>query len=72
LPFDVAKTVVRRDPKAGSLAIFHLREDDTVQAVEAVNAPAEFVAGRMMVARRKQAVAARLADMSCPIRELAA
>ena len=72
LPFDVAKTVVRGDPTAGSLAIFHLREDDTVQAVEAVNAPAEFVAGRMMVARRKQAVAARLADMSCPIRELAA
>jgi 3-phenylpropionate/trans-cinnamate dioxygenase ferredoxin reductase subunit len=71
LPFDVAETVVRRDPGAGSLAIFHLRGDGTVQAVEAVNAPAEFMAGRMMIARGKQVVAARLADVACSIRELA-
>ena len=72
LPFDVAETVVRGDPRSGSFAIFHLSGDGTVQAVEAVNAPAEFMAGRMMIARRRQAVAARLRDVSCSMRELAA
>jgi 3-phenylpropionate/trans-cinnamate dioxygenase ferredoxin reductase subunit len=72
LPFDVTETVVRGDPLSGSFAIFHLSENGTVQAVEAVNAPAEFMAGRMMIARRKQAVAARLRDVSCSMREQAA
>ncbi|MGC1410868.1 MAG: FAD-dependent oxidoreductase [Acetobacteraceae bacterium] len=72
LPFDVAEIVMRGDPKTGSFAIFHLAEDGAVQAVEAVNAPAEFMAGRMMIARRKQVVAARLRDVSCSIRDLAA
>jgi 3-phenylpropionate/trans-cinnamate dioxygenase ferredoxin reductase subunit len=71
LPFDVAETVVRGDPGSASLSIFHLADDGTVQSVEAVNAPAEFMAGRMMIARRKQMVASRLADVSCSIRELA-
>jgi 3-phenylpropionate/trans-cinnamate dioxygenase ferredoxin reductase component len=71
LPFDVAETVVRDDPGSASLSIFHLADDGTVQSVEAVNAPAEFMAGRMMIARRKQMVASRLADVSCSIRELA-
>jgi 3-phenylpropionate/trans-cinnamate dioxygenase ferredoxin reductase subunit len=71
LPFDVAETVVRGDPRTGSFAIFHLAGDGTVQAVEAVNAPAEFMAGRMMIARRRQVVASRLRDVSCSIRELA-
>ena len=72
LSFDVTETVVRGDPLSGSFAIFHLSENGTVQAVEAVNAPAEFMAGRMMIARRKQAVAARLRDVSCSMREQAA
>ncbi len=71
LPFDVVETVTRGDPGSGSFAIFHLAEDGAVQAVEAVNAPAEFMAGRMMIARRKRVVASRLADVSCSIRELA-
>jgi 3-phenylpropionate/trans-cinnamate dioxygenase ferredoxin reductase subunit len=72
LPFDVAEIVVRGDPETGSFAIFHLAADGAVQAVEAVSAPAEFMAGRMMIARRKQVVAARLRDVSFSIRELAA
>jgi 3-phenylpropionate/trans-cinnamate dioxygenase ferredoxin reductase subunit len=71
LTFDVAESVVRGDPATGSFAIFHLTDDGMVQAVEAVNAPTEFMAGRRMIARRKQVVASRLADMSCSIRELA-
>jgi 3-phenylpropionate/trans-cinnamate dioxygenase ferredoxin reductase subunit len=71
LSFDVAETVVRGDPASGAFAIFHLAENGTLQAVEAVNAPAEFMAGRMMIGRRKRVVASRLADVSCSIRELA-
>jgi 3-phenylpropionate/trans-cinnamate dioxygenase ferredoxin reductase subunit len=71
LPFDVAETVVRGDPASGSFALFHLAQDGTVQTVEAVNAPAEFMAGRMMIGRRRRVVASRLADVSCSIRELA-
>jgi 3-phenylpropionate/trans-cinnamate dioxygenase ferredoxin reductase subunit len=71
LPFDVAETVLRGDPASGSFAVFHLTQDGTVQTVEAVNAPAEFMAGRMMIGRRRRVVASRLADVSCSIRELA-
>ena len=38
---------------AGAFAIFHLAADGTVQAVEAVNAPTEFMAGRVMIARQE-------------------
>jgi len=71
LSLEVTETVVRGDPDSAAFAIFHLAEDGAVQAVEAVNAPAEFMGGRMMIARRKRVVASRLADVSCSIRELA-
>jgi 3-phenylpropionate/trans-cinnamate dioxygenase ferredoxin reductase subunit len=71
LPFDVAETVVRGDPATGSFAIFHLAADGAMQAVEAVNAPADFMAGRLMIARRKPAMASMLRDVSCSLRELA-
>jgi 3-phenylpropionate/trans-cinnamate dioxygenase ferredoxin reductase subunit len=72
LPFDVAETVIRGDPASGSFAIFHLTADGTVQAVEAVNAPAEFMAGKLMIARRKQPMASMLRDVSCSLRDLTA
>ncbi len=71
LPFDVVETVVRGDPATGSFSIFHLSADGVVQAVEAVNAPTEFMAGRMMIGRRKPTIAAKLRDVSCSMRELA-
>jgi 3-phenylpropionate/trans-cinnamate dioxygenase ferredoxin reductase subunit len=72
LQFDVAEIVVRGDPQAAaSFAIFHLRKDGVVQAVETVNAAAEFMGGRLMIAGRKQPTAARLRDLSCSVHELA-
>ena len=38
LPFDATQIVVRGDVDAAKFALFHLAQDDTVQAVEAVNA----------------------------------
>jgi 3-phenylpropionate/trans-cinnamate dioxygenase ferredoxin reductase component len=72
LLFDVAESVVRGDPASGAFAIFHLATDGAVQAVEAVNAPTEFLAGRAMIASRRQAAAARLRDVSCSMRDIAA
>ncbi len=71
LPFDVAETVVRADPATACFAIFHLSVDGIVQAVEAVSAPAEFMAGRVMIGRRNRAIAAMLRDVSCSMQELA-
>lgn len=70
LPFDVAELVIRGHPSGNSFAIFHLSADGAVQAVEAVNAPAEFMAGRIMIARRKRPLAAQLRDVSCSLKEL--
>jgi 3-phenylpropionate/trans-cinnamate dioxygenase ferredoxin reductase subunit len=71
LPFDVDDIVLRGDPAGGKFAAFHLAADGAIQAVEAVNAPAEFVAGRAMIARRKRTTAALLRDMSRSMQEIA-
>jgi 3-phenylpropionate/trans-cinnamate dioxygenase ferredoxin reductase component len=71
LPFDAVEIVVRGDPATGAFAIFHLTADGTVQAVEAVNSPAEFMAGRTMIATRRQATASRLRDVSRSMRDVA-
>jgi len=43
-----------------------------VQAVEAVNAPTEFMGGRRIIARRKRLTRAQIEDMSVSMQELAA
>lgn len=72
LAFDVARTVVRGDPASGKFAVFHLDAEDRAQAVEAVNSPQEFVAGRALVGAATTLDPARIADPSVPARELAA
>jgi 3-phenylpropionate/trans-cinnamate dioxygenase ferredoxin reductase component len=71
LPFDVAEIAVRGDIAAGKFALFHLTGDGRVQCVEAVNASTEFMGGRRIIQRRKQLTAARIADLSVTMQELA-
>jgi 3-phenylpropionate/trans-cinnamate dioxygenase ferredoxin reductase subunit len=71
LPFDVDDVVLRGDPAGGKFAIFHLA-GDRIQAVEAVNAPAEFMAGRQLIARRAAVSRSRLADTAISMKEVAA
>jgi 3-phenylpropionate/trans-cinnamate dioxygenase ferredoxin reductase subunit len=71
LPFDAAEIAVRGDIAAGKFALFHLTEDGRVQCVEAVNASTEFMGGRRIIQRRKQLTAARIADLSVTMQELA-
>ena len=57
------RKVVRPVGDGGGLAVFHLA-GDRLQCVEAVNAPAEFMGGRLLIARATPVDAERLADPS--------
>lgn len=71
LPDGADRQVVRGDVAGGTFAVFHLAGDRIV-CVEAVNAPAEFMAGRQMISRGQAVDAARLADRSVSMKEVAA
>ncbi len=71
LPFDVDSVLVRGDPATAKFAVFHLA-GDVIQAVEAVNAPAEFMGGRQLIASRRPISRARLADVAVSMKEVAA
>ena len=71
LPFEVDGIVVRGDPAGAKFAVFHLK-GDVVQAVEAVNAGAEFMGGRQLIAQRRPVSRARLADTAVSMKEVAA
>jgi 3-phenylpropionate/trans-cinnamate dioxygenase ferredoxin reductase subunit len=72
LAFDPAEAVVRGEPDSGSFAVFHLAADHRVLAVEAVNAPADFMAGRILVTKQKQVAPAVLRDVAQSLKDLAA
>jgi len=63
--------VVRGDQAAGRFAVFHLREG-VLTAVEAVNAPPEFMGGRQMIGRQARVDPAKLADTAVSMKEVAA
>jgi 3-phenylpropionate/trans-cinnamate dioxygenase ferredoxin reductase component len=62
--------VVRGDPAAAKFAVFHLKRD-RVRAVEAVNAPPEFMMGKQLIARATPVDRAKLADPSVSMKEVA-
>jgi 3-phenylpropionate/trans-cinnamate dioxygenase ferredoxin reductase subunit len=71
LPFDVDEVLVRGDPADAHFAVFHLNQG-MIQAVEAVNAPAEFMGGRQLIGSRRVIARERLADPSISMKEVAA
>jgi 3-phenylpropionate/trans-cinnamate dioxygenase ferredoxin reductase subunit len=71
LPFDVDSILIRGDPATTKFAVFHLA-GDVIQAVEAVNSPAEFMGGRQLIASKRPIVRARLADTAISMKEVAA
>lgn len=72
IPFDAETIVVRGDVAAGKFALFHLKADGTVQAVEAVNASTEFMGGRRIIQRRKKLSPDQIADLAVTMQQLAA
>jgi 3-phenylpropionate/trans-cinnamate dioxygenase ferredoxin reductase subunit len=71
LPFDSDQILLRGDPATARFALFHLKGDQ-VQAVEAVNAPQEFMAGRQFILNRRPVSIEKLADMTISMKEVAA
>ena len=72
LPFGASQIVLRGVPDVAGFAVFHLGPDNTVLAVEAVNAPADFMAGRLLVAKQRQVTPALLADLTSNMKDLSA
>ena len=71
MPFDVDHVLVRGDMATAKFAVFHLK-GDLIQAVEAVNAPAEFMMGRRLIGERRPISRERLADTTISMKEVAA
>ncbi len=72
LPLDAVHTIVRGEPSTARFAVFHLNAHDQVQAVEAINAIPEFMAGRQLIASRRPVQLAKLRDISISMKEVAA
>jgi 3-phenylpropionate/trans-cinnamate dioxygenase ferredoxin reductase subunit len=71
MPFDADQILVRGDVAAAKFAVFHLK-GDLIQAVEAVNAPPEFMAGKQLIAKRTPVSLAKLADTTISMKDVAA
>lgn len=71
IPFEADQIIVRGDPASARFAVFHLK-GPRLLAVEAVNAPPEFMAGKMLIAQRKAVAPEKLRDMSVSMKEVAA
>jgi 3-phenylpropionate/trans-cinnamate dioxygenase ferredoxin reductase subunit len=61
--------VTRGDPAHRKFSVFHLR-GAKVAAVEAVNAGQDYMIGKKMIAEGRPAAAARIADLSVPVKSL--
>lgn len=69
--FDTTEVVLRGDPATAKFAIFHLKGDQ-VQAVEAINAPGEFMIGRQLILSRKPVNKAKLVETRVSMKDVAA
>lgn len=72
LLLDVTQTIVRGESHGEKFAAFHLAANGIVQAVEAVNAAEEFMAGRILIQQRKIPLGAALADLAIPMKTIIA
>lgn len=66
---DYDQVVLRGDPETRSFAAFYLREGAVI-AVDAVNRPAEFMAGKQLAAAAAEIAPASLSDETVPVKEL--
>jgi 3-phenylpropionate/trans-cinnamate dioxygenase ferredoxin reductase subunit len=70
VPFEADEILVRGDPAGKKFAVFHLKGTE-VQAVEAVNAPPEFMAGKQLIASRRAVARDKLANPAISMKEVA-
>ena len=72
LPLGAVRTLVRGEPSTRRFAVFHLNAADQVQAVEAINAAPEFMAGRQLIVSRRPVRPDLLQDVAISMKEVAA
>ncbi|WP_205963398.1 NAD(P)/FAD-dependent oxidoreductase [Roseicella aquatilis] len=72
LAFTAQESVVRGSTDGPGFAVFHLDAEHRVLAVEAVNAPADFMAGRILAAKQARIPPAVLGDAARPLKDLTA
>ncbi len=72
LPLGADKLIVRGEPSTARFAVFHLDPENRVQAVEAINASPEFMAGRQLIASRKSVAPDKLRDITVSMKDVAA
>ena len=70
VPFETDDLLVRGDPKTSNFAVFHMK-GDRILSVEAVNAPAEFMGGRLLIVQGKPVDKAKLVDPSVSMKAVA-
>ncbi len=70
LSADADDTLVRGDPAGGSFAVFHLK-GERIRAVEAVNAPGEFMAARRLIASQTPVQRRQLIDTNVSMKDIA-
>jgi 3-phenylpropionate/trans-cinnamate dioxygenase ferredoxin reductase component len=66
------QTVIRGDPAAKRFAAFHLDGENRLLAVDAINAPPEFIVAKQVIARHGKLAPETLADMSISMKEIGA
>lgn len=71
LPYGVDQLVLRGDPDQNRFGVFHMA-GHVIQAVEAVNAPQEFMGGKLLIGRRAPVDLGKLADPAVSMKEVAA
>jgi len=69
IAFDSDRLVVRGDMQSGRFSLCHLQGDRLV-CVEACNAPADFMAGKLLIGRGARVDLDRLADAALPLKTL--
>jgi 3-phenylpropionate/trans-cinnamate dioxygenase ferredoxin reductase subunit len=69
LLLEATDSVVRGDPDHGKFAVYHLCAGCVV-AVEAVNSPQDFMAGKKLIAAKTRVDATRLADTAVALKDL--
>jgi 3-phenylpropionate/trans-cinnamate dioxygenase ferredoxin reductase component len=67
-----AQTVLRGDPATKRFAAFHLDDANRLLAVDAINAPPEFIVAKQLIARHGVLAPETLADMSISMKEIGA
>ncbi|WP_140984820.1 NAD(P)/FAD-dependent oxidoreductase [Asticcacaulis tiandongensis] len=67
-----AQLITRGDPDSGAFSVFHLNDNQQLICVEAVNRPADFMAGKQLIAKQVPLDAAIIRDADASLKPLLA